>query len=236
MDQDAYLKILNILKEHFDKDSLFFVPSGELRSKLGMSIEEMRPLVENLELNRYIYKREGPTPSYSFLSKIRHKGIDALKEGKVEIEQSCKFHGPEKLKVLELLKREHDIGNPFYTPGKELTEITGLSDLELHQIADEMEYCGLAKKVETGYPYFTMQITHAGMEYLKKNEEFFEKRLRHPKFEIFKDPEGQYRFRLKAVNGEEIASSQAYSSKAACMTGIESVAKNAPVADIVELE
>jgi len=215
---------------------LFFVPSSELRAKLGMSIDEMRPYMENLEMNMYIYKREGATTAYTFLSKIRHKGIDALKEGKIDIRHSCKFHSPQKLKVLELLKKEHDSGNPFYTPGKELTDITGLSDKELHEVADEMEYCGLARKVETGYPYFTLQITNAGVDYLKNNEEFFEKGLRHPKFEVFKDPEGNYKFRLKAVNGEEIAASQAYKSKAACMNGIESVMKNAPIAEIKELE
>lgn len=55
-----------------------------------------------------------------------------------------------------------------------------------------------------------------------------------PKFEVFIDKSGNYRFRLKAPNGEIIAASQAYSSKAACMNGIESVKRNAPVADIIE--
>ncbi|MBN2109839.1 MAG: YegP family protein [Methanosarcinaceae archaeon] len=56
------------------------------------------------------------------------------------------------------------------------------------------------------------------------------------KFEVFMDKSGKYRFRLKASNGEIIASGQAYASKAGCMNGIESVKKNAPVADIVEVE
>ncbi|TGC11324.1 YegP family protein [Methanolobus halotolerans] len=57
-----------------------------------------------------------------------------------------------------------------------------------------------------------------------------------PKFEVFTDKSGKYRFRLKAPNGEIIAVGQAYASKAGCMNGIESVRKNAPVADIVEIE
>ncbi len=57
-----------------------------------------------------------------------------------------------------------------------------------------------------------------------------------PKFEVFTDKIGKYRFRLKAPNGEVIATGQAYSSKAACMHGIESVKKNAPVADIIEIK
>jgi hypothetical protein len=56
------------------------------------------------------------------------------------------------------------------------------------------------------------------------------------KFEVYKDKAGEYRFKLKAPNGEVIAVSEGYSSKKSCMSGIESVIKNAPKAKIVELE
>lgn len=52
------------------------------------------------------------------------------------------------------------------------------------------------------------------------------------KFEVFKDASGQFRFRLVAPNGEIIASSEAYTTKDACMNVIESVKTNAPVAEI----
>ncbi|WP_455277557.1 YegP family protein [[Eubacterium] cellulosolvens] len=52
------------------------------------------------------------------------------------------------------------------------------------------------------------------------------------KFEVFKDASEQFRFRLVAPNGEIIAASEAYTTKAACMNGIESVKTNAPVAEI----
>jgi len=58
--------------------------------------------------------------------------------------------------------------------------------------------------------------------------------LPEPKFEWFKDKAGKFRFRLKAANGEIIATSEAYESKDACTNGIESVKKNAPIAKIVE--
>lgn len=54
------------------------------------------------------------------------------------------------------------------------------------------------------------------------------------KFVIKKDKAGEYRFNLKAANGEIIATSEGYSSKDACKNGIESVKKNAPIADIVD--
>ena len=56
------------------------------------------------------------------------------------------------------------------------------------------------------------------------------------KFEIKKDKSGQYRFNLKAGNGEIIATSEAYTTKAAAKNGIESVKKNAPAAEVVELD
>ncbi len=55
-----------------------------------------------------------------------------------------------------------------------------------------------------------------------------------PKFELYEDKAGEYRFRLKARNGQIIAVSEGYKAKASCENGIESVRKNAPEAEIVE--
>ena len=57
-----------------------------------------------------------------------------------------------------------------------------------------------------------------------------------PKFEIYLDKAGEYRFRLKARNGEPIAASEGYKSKSGCKNGIESVRKNAVDAEIAEPE
>jgi|SRR5690606_1749659 len=46
------------------------------------------------------------------------------------------------------------------------------------------------------------------------------------KFEIKTDKSGQFRFNLKAGNGQVILSSEAYTTKSACENGIESVKKN----------
>ena len=46
------------------------------------------------------------------------------------------------------------------------------------------------------------------------------------KFEFYTDKAGEFRFRLKAGNGETILASEGYTSKAACSNGIESVQKN----------
>ena len=59
------------------------------------------------------------------------------------------------------------------------------------------------------------------------------KSLTHPKFEVYLDKKGAYRFRLKARNGEIIAISDSYHAKAGCLNGIESVIKNTPNALVI---
>ena len=46
------------------------------------------------------------------------------------------------------------------------------------------------------------------------------------KFEIYNDKKGEFRFRLKASNGQSILASEGYKSKSGCTNGIESVRKN----------
>ena len=55
------------------------------------------------------------------------------------------------------------------------------------------------------------------------------------KFELYKDNSGKFRFRLKAGNGEIIATGEAYESKASAEKGIASVQKNAADAKVVDL-
>ncbi|MBB5786926.1 YegP family protein [Jiangella mangrovi] len=47
------------------------------------------------------------------------------------------------------------------------------------------------------------------------------------KFELYKDKSDQYRFRLKAGNGETIAVGEAYTSKSSALNGIDSIRRNA---------
>ena len=58
----------------------------------------------------------------------------------------------------------------------------------------------------------------------------------HPKFEMYQDKAGEYRFRLKARNGEIIAVSEGYKAAESCLNGIESVRKNAPDAPVEATE
>ena len=95
----------------------------------------------------------------------------------------------------------------------------------------------------TSEVYTTEAACRKGIESIMKNapaanvenqtEEGFET-LTHPKFEMYQDKAGEFRFRLKARNGEIIGTSEGYSAKAGCLNGIESVKKNAAAAEIVE--
>lgn len=58
--------------------------------------------------------------------------------------------------------------------------------------------------------------------------------LTNPKYEVYKDKAGEFRFRLKARNGEIIASGEGYSAKAGCLNGINSIKENAPNAPVEE--
>lgn len=59
---------------------------------------------------------------------------------------------------------------------------------------------------------------------------------KNPKFEIYLDKKGEYRFSLKARNGEPILASEGYTAKAGCKNGIESVRKNVVDAAVADPE
>jgi len=56
----------------------------------------------------------------------------------------------------------------------------------------------------------------------------------NPKFEVYADKKGEFRFRLKAKNGQIIATSEGYKKVDSCLKGIASVKKNAVNAKIEE--
>ncbi|MBQ8372478.1 MAG: YegP family protein [Clostridia bacterium] len=56
--------------------------------------------------------------------------------------------------------------------------------------------------------------------------------LSYPKWEIYEDGGGQFRFRLNASNGNCICHSQGYTKKTSCKNGIESIRRFAPTAAV----
>ena len=57
--------------------------------------------------------------------------------------------------------------------------------------------------------------------------------LTHPKYELYTDKAGEFRFRLKARNGEPIGKSEGYNTKDSALNGIASVGKNAPEGEVI---
>ena len=94
----------------------------------------------------------------------------------------------------------------------------------------------------TSQIYKALDSCKAGIESVRKNApeapiedqtvENFEKQT-NPKFEVYQDKAGEFRFRLKARNGEIIAVGEGYKAKKSCINGIESIKKNAPDAEVV---
>jgi uncharacterized protein YegP (UPF0339 family) len=55
-------------------------------------------------------------------------------------------------------------------------------------------------------------------------------------FELYTDKSGEYRFRLKAGNGEVIATGVGYSSKSGALNGIDAVRRNAADDEVVDVD
>ena len=97
--------------------------------------------------------------------------------------------------------------------------------------------------IATSQVYTTLQSCKDGVESVKTNapiatvedqtKEGYETQT-NPKFEIYTDKAGEYRFRLTAKNGQTIASSEGYTQMSGCTNGIESVRTNATNATVEE--
>jgi uncharacterized protein YegP (UPF0339 family) len=55
------------------------------------------------------------------------------------------------------------------------------------------------------------------------------------KFEVYQSSNGEYRFRLKAANGEVVATGESYPTKTGAHAGCEAVKRAAAAADIEDV-
>ena len=102
---------------------------------------------------------------------------------------------------------------------------------------------GNGQVIAVSQVYKSMATLKNGVESVKKNapiapvedqtKEGFET-VKNPKFEVYTDKKGEFRFRLKAANGQIVAAGEGYNALKSCLNGIESIRKNAPDAEIVE--
>lgn len=95
--------------------------------------------------------------------------------------------------------------------------------------------------IGTSQTYKSKSAAKIGIESVKKNanSEIEDQTLqkyegkKNPKWEIYLDSANEYRFRLKAINGEIIIASQGYSAKSSAKNGIDSIRRNAD-SDIID--
>ena len=93
--------------------------------------------------------------------------------------------------------------------------------------------------IATSESYTSEAVCRSGIESVRKvasnanvenqTEDGF-RTVSNPKFEMYQDRSGHFRFRLKARNGKIIAVSEGYATKSGCLSGIECVKKSAPEA------
>lgn len=103
---------------------------------------------------------------------------------------------------------------------------------------------GNGEVIATSEVYSTEQACRNGIASVQKNAPVAAlenqtvegyKVEKNPKFEVYTDKAGEFRFRLKATNGAIIAVSEGYTALAGCLNGINSTRKNAADATIVKL-
>ena len=99
---------------------------------------------------------------------------------------------------------------------------------------------GNGEVIATSQVYKSMKSCKNGIASVAKNAPIAELedqtaeegKKANPKFELYTDKAGEFRFRLKAANGQIIAVGEGYKTKKSCLNGIESIRKNAPEAPI----
>ena len=90
--------------------------------------------------------------------------------------------------------------------------------------------------------YTSMSACENGIQSVKKNalspieDQTREESCTNPKYELYLDKAGEFRFRLKAANGQNIGKSEGYKAKASAKKGIASIGKNAPDAAVIMVE
>lgn len=102
---------------------------------------------------------------------------------------------------------------------------------------------GNGQVIGTSQTYSSMDACKNGIESVKTNapvaqvedqtKEGFEE-VTNPKFEVYTDKSGEFRFRLTAKNGQNILASEGYAQLAGCMNGVESVKTNVADAEVTE--
>ncbi len=165
-----YVEILRLLLSYYEENPLTYVGCSTLRSHFNTPAYALRPYAETLELNGYVEKLEGMSPTY--MVRITKKGQDAARCGTVEITRDCTIQTPLKLRILAYLKAARDSGaDTYYVPHRCICRDLELTEHEAGTAVEELAYMGLVRLVGGMSHSFTIQITDKGIAHLNRNND-----------------------------------------------------------------
>jgi uncharacterized protein YegP (UPF0339 family) len=124
----------------------------------------------------------------------------------------------------------------FYYQWYQIPTLTEIHTL-IKTIDEALEPIGVMYKAVTS-PAFDINpkpYTDEEAEEILKVSIDTPKTMQGPRFEVFTDIAGEYRFRLIAPNNKIIGVSEGYTTKEGCMQGVNSVIKNVSKAETVNL-
>ena len=104
---------------------------------------------------------------------------------------------------------------------------------------------GNGQVIATSQTYKALRTCLAGVESVRTNapiaavedqtqEDWAKEKC--PKFQVYLDKAGEFRFRLLAKNGQNICHGEGYKALKSCLNGIESVRKNAADSEVEQEE
>ncbi len=195
-------------------------PNGEVAAKFFKTVYEgILPLAKEEDFDEDVFK---------YVSKITAAACEEMEEPDEEkAAEAAEFF---KAVYLGIFEEEKPVCNGKYVVKETASGISFRLAAGNNQIIGVSEVYSSRSAMEKGIESVRKNAPLANIE--DQTAEDFEKAV-NPKFEIYIDKAGEFRFRLKARNGEIILASEGYKTKASCENGIESVRKNAP-AEIAE--
>ena len=116
-----------------------------------------------------------------------------------------------------------------------------MSEFRIRQVPTGLKFdlhAANGQVIATSEVYTTRASCLRGMDSIRRNatapvEDLTAtgQRFSNPKFQVYQDKAGFFRFRMKSTNGRVIAISEPYTTKASCLGGVDSVKRNAPTAE-----
>jgi len=143
------------------------------------------------------------------------------------IELTREFLGEDGIKQFKDWYKKYHTVSPVYRKDNIIYSVHLLEGMAVRNFMRRTGYCRefTDQDYDNNWPILVMAACEI-------KEEDMEIKHRNGKYVYYKDKAGEWRFKLVAPNGEILVSSEGYSSKNACLKGIDSVKRLANLAEI----